>query len=617
MLALNVLLATTTCAMAADQMPPRSIRHSDVVFMYDNPKLYEAYGCTVLGWAGGGSRERIEAAHAKGVRLFAVSVGFRTEGNQVIDFSPDFLEAACRNFDDKPFIVPWLWDHKHKGQPYWWWCTNSPLYRKYLESRLKEVVASEADALHIDDYTGTAGTVTWQSGCFCRYCLAGFREYLAQRVPKERLAELGIKDLAEFDYRKFLLERGVPPAEYNQRRAGLPLAAEFLDYQVKANNEFVASYRKRAEELRGKPLFLSVNTWLRRPDELVIAPHLSYVCCEMEHQAAGRKVPTHPITVYKMADALGLPIASTASGWDWALVNEQKLPGLVRTWIALSYACGHNFMAPHRQWCYNDKKGTHWYAGPTEEYAWLYQFVRRNARLLDDYQSVAPVAVVYDNAARRKGQGNIEPICLALAEKNVPFTMVVAGDDWLDYRLTAKQLAGSSEGDRKLEGDSPVFAARKLGQSPSDRLADFRAVVVPKDISMDEPQRKLIEEAKQQGRLVVGADWQTLEKLVGAPVVVEGSSDVLAVVRAIPGKADAPVVVHLVNRRYDGQEDAVVPQKDLTLRLRSDLFPGRKFAKAVLHAPQADPQPMEVGWRESYYSVKVAQLDLWGIVEFQ
>ena len=563
----------------------RAIRRSDVVFMYDNPQMYEAYGCTVLGWAGRANAEQIRRAHSQGVRLFSTSVGFRTEFSQVIDFSRDFLEGACRNFAGEPFIVPWLWDHKYKDQPAWWWCTNSPLYRKYLDSRLVETMKAEPDGLHIDDYTGTAGTVTWQSGCFCRYCLAGFREYLEKNVSQQKLAELGIADLAGFDYRQFLLDRGVKPEEYNRRRAGLPLAAEFYDFQVKENNAFVAGYRRRAEELRGRPLTLCVNSGLTSPETLVIAPHLSYFCCEVGHGAWTRVVPKHPIYVYKLADGLNRPVTSTASGQDWAYVMEHNLPCLVRTWVALSYAFGQNLMAPHRQWCYTQEKGTHWYTGPAEEYAWLYRFVRQNARLLDRYEAVAPVAVVYDNAARRRGRGNIEPICTALAEQNVPFTVVVAGDDWLDYRL---------------EGD---------------RLGRFKAVIVPAELDMDQPQRELIEEVKSDGRLVVWPDQAGLARLVPAPVVVEGSGDVGVVPRAIPGEDHSAVAVHLLNRRYDGEKDAMVPQNEIKVRLRRDLFAGREFTKATLHAPRAEPVVLEVTSDGDYTTVKVPELRLWGIVE--
>ena len=299
-----------------------------------------------------------------GVRLFATSVGFLTESSRMIDFSPDFLDAACRNFAGQPFVVPWLWDHKYKGQSAWWWCTNSPLYRKYLAMRLAEVAKARPDGLHIDDYRGTSGAVTWRSACFCRHCMAGFREYLAKAVPKEKLAALGISDLDGFDYRQFLLDRGVKPEDYQKRRASLPLAAEFLDFQVKADTAFVADYRRRAEELVGHPLSLCVNSGLNDAQSLAIAPHLSYFCCEVDHAASSRALPKHPAYVYKLADGLDRPVAATASGQDWAYVAEHKLPGLVRMWIALSYAHGQNFMAPHHQWCYTEEKGTHWYSGP-------------------------------------------------------------------------------------------------------------------------------------------------------------------------------------------------------------------------------------------------------------
>ena len=567
--------------------PPRPIRRSDVVFMYDTPSLYQTYGCTVLGWAGRADAKHIQQAHAKGVRRFACSVGFRTEGRGMIDFSDDFLDAACRDFAGKPILVPWLWDHQYKGHPFYWWCTNSPLFHKYLESRLVRTMQAGPDGLHIDDYTGTASTVTWLSGCFCPHCTAAFREYLAKNVPKEKLAELGITDLPKFDYRQFLLQKGVKPEDYKKRRASLPLSREFLDFQVKAATDFVARYHKRATKLRGAPLTLCVNSGLGSPQALAIARHLSYFCCEVGHSAPSRKPPAHPVYVYKLADGLDRPVTSTAGGHDWAYVMEHKLPGLVRTWTAMSYAFGHTLMAPHRQWCYTKEKGTHWYTGPTEEYAWLYQFVRKHARLLDRYEAVAPVAVVYDNAARRKGRGNIEPICTALAARNMPFTVVVAGDDWLDYRLDAA------------------------------KLARFKAVILTKDPGMDAAQKRLIEQVAGEGRLLTWPDDKLLGKLVPAPVVVEGSDQVWAVPRAIPGDDAAPVVVHLLGRQYDAEKDAVVPQKGLTLRLRRDLFAGRPLSKATLHAPQVDPVTLDVTAGDEYTTVKVPEIGLWGILELQ
>jgi len=644
-------------AATADRPPPDiTLRRSDVVFMYDNPAKYEPYGCTVMGWAGHGDAKRVAEAHAKGVRLFATSIGFRTEGRGVIDFTEKFLDAACYDLDAKPITVPWLWDHKYKGHPYYWWCTNSPEFRRYLEHRLQQAMSAGPDGLHIDDYTGTAGCVTWLGGCFCRHCMAGFRQYLAQQTTPETqqtLAKLGITDLTHFDYGEFLRSRGVQRDEYLKRRWAMPLAREFLDFQMKANTQFVVEFRRQAEKLRGRPMAFCVNSGLSSPEALAIAPHLTYFCCEVDHQAAKGQLPGHPIYVYKLADGLGRPVASTASGYDWSFVHEHKKEGLVRLWIALSYAMGHNFMAPHRQWCYTQEKGTHWYDGPDEAYAWVYQFVRRQARLLDGYEAVAPVAVLYDNAARRQGRANIEPICIRLAELNIPFTVVVQGDDWLEgYQVRPEKLAGFRA--VIVPKDHPALAEKTSEQKTSPGsvvdqkgsavgagggwaaggLGDWGLVggglgavgltgggvgaggltAAGSPAGQKEPPPWLAG-LQKDGRLVVWPDQAALEKLLPQPIQVQGSDQVFVVPRIRPDDPKSPVVLHLVSRAYRMPEDRMEVQKGFTVRLRLDILDQRRPKRAVLHAPKADPQNLPVSSENDSLSVEVPQLDFWALVE--
>ncbi|TWT78761.1 Alpha-agarase precursor [Planctomycetes bacterium CA13] len=586
-LALFGLPGGTVVSAEGNEHATRQIRRSDVVFMYDDPTMYEPYGCTVLGWAGSSkSKQHIEQAHAAGVRHFAVSVGWLTESQGMIDFSADFLDAAARNYSGEPFVTPWLTDHQHKGQPSWWWCTNSPLYRRFLESRLEQRMTLNPDGLHIDDYRGSSGAVTWLSACFCRHCLAEFRQYLADEVSKEKLVELGIENLNDFDYRQFLIDKNVDPKDYNHRRSQLPLADEFYDFHVGANTQYVRAYRRRAEQIRGKPLSLCVNSGLSNPQALSIAPELTYFCCEVPHRAETLAVATHPIAIYKLGDGLDRPITSTASGQDWARVAEEGRPSLVRSWAALSYALGHNFMAPHRQWCYTSEKGTHWYNGPQEQYAWLYRFIGDQARLLNGYEAVAPVAVVYDNAANRKNQGKIEATCVALAERSIPFTVVVAGDNWLDYRINAAQL---------------------------DK---FAAVVTACDTRwMDPTQKQVLDEVDQQGRLLKTIDDARLAKLIGKPIEITGDKQVMAVARTKVGDDQSPAVLHLLNRQYDGKSDAMVPQLDFAVRLSDSLFAGRTFRKAMMHSPKAEPIELSLTRKGNTTELHVDRIDLWGIVE--
>ena len=568
--------------------PTRAIKHSDVVFMYDNPQMYELYGCTVLGWAGHQSPDRIRLAHQRGVRLFAVSIGFRTEFARMIDFTPQFMEATCRNFAGEPFIVPWLWDHKHKGQPAWWFCTNSPLYREYLYSRLREVIVSGADALHIDDYTGTAGAVTWLDACFCSSCMSGFREYLKQNLSPERLNELKLGDLSKFDYRQYLLKQGVTPEKYHAQRAQLPLAAEFLDFQVKAATQFVAEFREKANEWKGSHMPLAVNSSLAGPMNLAITPYLDYFCCEVYHQSGKRQVPLHPIYVYKLADGLNRPVASTASGADWADVAANNLTGLVRTWIALSYAFGHNFMAPHRQWCYTREKGTHWYTGPVEEYAPLYRFVRASAEILDDFDPVAKVAIIYDNHSQRQGKGQIEPICTALVALNVPFAVIVQGDDWLPgYNL--------------CESD----------------LARYSAVVIPQNLAPSADLEQVLSSASVQKKLVRWKSPQDAAGLADRWIRVNLEKQLFVTVRR--HSREKRVAIHLVNRQYDPTHDGMTPAKNVVITLDRDILPGppESCQLGTVRAFSQGSDEVAIRTVQEHVEVTVPVVDLWTIVELR
>jgi len=180
-----LMLALCSAALCAEKEPP--IRRSDVVFMGNKGvEVTRAYGGTVVSWGGrpwadnkkalAAHHTRVQAIRALGVR-YCPGAAFRTAFKGMIDFAPkDFMDSVCRTLDGKPILVPWLWDHKQKdGHPAYWFCTNAPGYRAYLKHQVKLCMSTPAEGLHIDDYAGTAGT-EWRGGCFCRHCMAAFRE---------------------------------------------------------------------------------------------------------------------------------------------------------------------------------------------------------------------------------------------------------------------------------------------------------------------------------------------------------------------------------------------------------------------------------------------------------
>jgi hypothetical protein len=590
-----MLLPILILPPVAQQADEAKVKHSDVVFMgAKSGDIYDAYGATMVSWGGGAGsedpkaveqfRQRVKEAHDRGMR-YSAGLAFRTAFARMIDFDEaNFMDSVCRTLDGEPIKVPWLWDHTHKGHPAYWFCTNAPGYRAYLKHQTDLATLVDVEGLHIDDYNGTAGT-EWQGGCFCPHCMAAFREYLKANVPAAKLTELGIASLEDFDYGEWLRARGTTVDQYRRTvDSTLPLGREFLTFQYRAAAEWVGEIRAYAEERLGHPLMLSVNSSASGPKALVIASKLTYFCGEVGHQAASLKVPDEPIFVFKLGEALGKPQVCTASGQDWAYIMANNKPGLVRTWIAQSYAFGHQLMAPHRQWAYTQEKGTHWYESKPEDYAYLYQFVRAHADLLDGYEPVAAVGLVYSNAAFRANKNQARGACFALAHANVPFRLLIAGDDWLEDRLTAEDLAG------------------------------LKAIVATDPLMLDAAQQAVLDGAKE--RIVIWPDEAKLNQLVPQQIAVEGAENITVLPRAVPGDGSRPFVAHLLNGNYDGDTDGMVKQANVRLTLAKSLL-GRPVTKATLYAPQAEPVGLVVTDAGESVQVAVPELDLWGIVALE
>ncbi len=604
-------LATAFACTFAAGAGSAPIKRSDVVFMGNKGvEVTKAYGGTVISWGGrpwgdnkkalDGFAQRTQAVRALGVRLLPAAA-FRTAFAGMIDFDPNFMDSVCRTFDGKPILVPWLWDHKHKGHPAYWFCTNAPGYRAYLKHQVKLCMSTPVDGLHIDDYNGTAGT-EWRGGCFCRYCMAAFREYLKANVPAARLQECGVESLDGFDYGKWLKRKGFTQKDYRYRvNSTLPLGPEFMKFQYQASAAWVGEVRQYAEGLQGKPLMLSVNSSASSDKSLVIAPQLTFFCGEVHHGGDKGGMPAaYAIWNFKLADAVGKRQVSTGSGGDWAYIAQYKKPGLVRTWIAQDYAFGHQLMCPHRQWAYTKTKGSHHYQSKPEDYAHIYRWIRRNAALFDGYEAAANVALVYRINAAGPQRTGAQEACYWLAGHNVPFHVLLAGRGLVDFTLKPEQLA------------------------------KYGAIIVCAPTRLDGASKAALDAAAKQGKLVQwnaaakAMDAAKLGDLVPGQITIAGAASIMAVPRV---RADGSAVVHLLNRNYDKNKDAIATQTNVTVVLDKSLFNGRTFSKATFHTPpakldpaapgQGEATPLSVKTDAQFTTVRVPALGLWGIVELR
>ncbi|GIV21432.1 MAG: hypothetical protein KatS3mg023_3183 [Armatimonadota bacterium] len=546
-------------------MPSRPrIEASDVVFMYaPEPRQYDLYSGTVTGW-GGRARSReghaleqflaqVDEAKRRKMR-YCASVDFLVDFAGFIDFCPDrFMDSVCRDLNGKPLTVPWLHDHSHKGHPAYWFCSNSPDYRAYLMDQTERACLAPVDGLHIDDYRGTSACAAWNGGCFCEHCLKGFREYL------KRTGKLSASEAEKFNYRDYLLQQGITAERYRQNPWTVPFGAEFQRFQREAMMALVQQVYEKAERIRRKALLRSVNSSASSPEALLVEPLVDYFCGEVDHHAASGKVSVEPLFVYRLVEAFNKRQTATASGWDWAWIAAQEKPGMVRTWIAQAYAFGSVFMVPHNQWCYTPEKGTHWWRGKPEDFAYLYRFVREHRDLFDGYLPLSNTLLEVDEqrfeATKR--------LALAMLEASVPFAVL--------YR-------------------TPDGRAHTAGNA---RPSGYRVLSAEQSLS------NLPEETQSQLR-------------------VESAGSFVVSLRRRAQRGGYPLVIHLLNRNYRVEADGVAPV-DVKVRLGGVLLRrlGISPREAAVFSPEGKAITVTLQKNREDVSVEVQSAGLWTVVAIQ
>lgn len=552
----------------------RALKQSDVVFMYQSDRqTYADYGATVLAWGGKPTPKSREAA--QGVKMFS-SVGMVTEFGRYYDRFPDTYEQGlCRDINGQPVKVPWLTDHQHKGIPFWWCCTAQPQFRQYLSERVIDTVQAGTYGVHIDDHMGTAGGL-WLGICFCDRCNKGFRELL-KSLPADDLLRLGVGRADRFDFREAVKEWvAAGDAKSPRRVTQHPLWSQWTIYQCRAAAAWMQELHELATRTAGRYVPFGANAGLLWPRHLSDYQTLDLFSAETDHHAAERKLTDLPLVAYRMADAVQRPYAATASGGDWAFVKAQNIPGLVRSWIALSYAAGHCFMAPHRQWCYTPEKGTHWYAGPKEIFAPLYQFVRRHPELFNGYASHADLGIVVPHRGFLRNPQQWFDICKQLSAGGVSYRLLLAGDEIIDHPLSAHDLS----------------ACRLLLVPDQETLLPADRVWVAR-------------------RAEKGGCFATVTEILTqvTPVVrVESSGQVRALVRVKPGSA----VLHLLNYQYDAARDDVQPLSDVRVRVNLPDLGVAHVATCQWVTPDAEPVTLRIDRSR----VQVPTLGVWGLLVF-
>ncbi len=546
------------------------LKNSDVAFMYSSTKdVYNAYKATWVAW-GGASDNAVNDAHELGIH-YAASMWTLTAGAENIHKRSDLRDAVSKDILLKPITVPWLWDHTYEGTPSYFGCTNHPVFREFSKERVAEAMKTGADGLHIDDHLGSAGSF-WNGGCFCDYCIDGFRKFLEDSNYLDEI------DISNFNYRDFIRKQVSTREEYNKRRHELPMIELFQTFQVKSAAKFVAEMRDLAQEVRGKDITCSANTGIPNPMHLVVTPNLTHCVCEVEYRHGNKNAPeASPISAFKVADAIGKPVCATASGWNWAYAHaNNNAVGLVRLWIAETYALGHRLMVPHRKWAFTTELGTHWYQSKPDDFAYLYHFIRDNSPLFDDYKPFGDIALLFCNKSVRKhGLSLFQDACKWLADRNICFSSVIAGDDWLEDRL--------------------------------DTLDRFDKVIVPEPSELSDEQISMLKDKKTHYITSIN-DLSSIE--IKSPIEVKSIENLWVLPRIKQGN---PVVCHILNRNYDESKGFVDTAQNVIISIDKPLVnDGIRSCKIL--SPDNNKVEFYSETHNGKLTISIPELGMWSLL---
>ena len=598
-----VSLIITGCRVGKQDIPAMTplsdeLEHSYIALMPEGEpediRTYAPLGPSVVAWGNDpvGRMDQPEELKAKmdaykdlGIKLLASNVWMLTATGGVLYEQPEFQDAVCLDIEGSRIVPAWLVDGEYRGVRYYWGCTNHPLFRAQLIERAVAGITAGANMLHLDDHLGTSAAADHSGGCYCDYCMEGFRAWLEQHFSGQELDGKGIADIGTFDYRELLRSEGYSTRE--QYSAGLrsnevPLREEFLVYQREAAAGFVNQLGSIADSIAGRDIPVGVNAWNLIPTQLATSHYADYFSNEVSHHGVEDLIPP---MVYMLGTALGKPVFSTGTGEDWILVGENGYVTGVRRWIATAYAFGHWFMYSYNKWGFSEETGTVWNRIPVSTYEPLCRFIRDNAGLFDDYEPVMQVGVLYDNAACRRGDWTVREVCRELHYANIPAGLLVAGDEWLKFMMDA------------------------------GRLEQFELVIVPEGSEMPPHLAAETGRMKEQGRIITWTGTEEVLSRVSPQVSLENNENVWILPRKIPGREGGPLVIHLLNQDYDGGCDSMLLKQDIGLFISNRLTGGRPAEKVTVFSPGKDPRELAISKEKDGAGVIVPELSLWAVLE--
>ncbi|MAD14829.1 MAG: hypothetical protein CL579_01935 [Alteromonadaceae bacterium] len=517
--------------------------------------------------------------------------GFRWVTEYLTNPEPHYVKTL----DDRNVRMTFMGYLSYNGYNNNWLSNHSPAFVPHMKSQVDQILKANPDKLMFDTQTNSTRSTDMRTfgGDFNDYAMANFRVWLDKKYSSAALSAMGIDNIENFNYRDFLLARGVTHTSFSNAAdtisGDVPLLEDFIYFNRDVWNQKFAEVLDYIRMQRPN-IEIGASTHLFESRGYIFNENITFLSGELNLGARTTiaELPTNILVHLKGAQAVDKPLAYFPYPWEFAELRDQNAPRFGRGWVAQAYAYGGLFSIPANVWVGGNTGENTWSPG-AENYRDIYQFVRAQSNLFDNYTSYAKVGLVHAMYSSMKagfidGGNQIQSSVKLLTEDNINFDLLVFGD----------------------EGYPVVPRAEDFDQ--------FEHIFYDGDLSYLTAEQQAV--LDQQGSKVRHIGQRGTLTGIDIDVSVNGSlsnETVSAVSRIHETNTNAPYVVHLINRPFVG---GVTPTLNaVEVAIPRGYFP-ENVTSATLHLPDGTSTNLTVTNSGNGDAViTVNNLEVWGILE--
>jgi len=252
-------------------------------------------------------------------------------------------------------------------------------------------------------------------------------------------------------------------------------------------------------------------------------------------------------------------------------------------------------MTPEHMWSYQGAL-QRYYDPAVGDYDYLYDWIGEKSFFLDGFDSVAKVGLVYSHTAYRESQYDDLDVFAAAAglmEQNIPYKLLVAGDDWWPKNLNDADQSAAMDQYKVIVKTN--FNGMALDTSQATKLGSYG------------------------NKVVTWPDISSINSLLPSEMSVS-----VAKVALFPRENtdlaamdNTPRVMHLVNRDFNAGTKQMNAKNNVTVTINDSLYSGVSagFVGAAYSQAGEDTVYLPVSYANGVSTVTVANLSSWGILE--